>query len=79
MMTVEELNRIKAAKEELVMVRTVIREQGELLAQKTGYRKQVLVCGGTGCTSSGSHKVIQALEKALKANELEKEILVVRL
>ena len=78
MMTVEELNRIKAAKEELVMVRTVIREQGELLAQKTGYRKQVLVCGGTGCTSSGSHKVIQALEKALKANELEKEILVVK-
>lgn len=78
MMTVEELNRIKVAKEELVMVRTVIREQGELLAQKTGYRKQVLVCGGTGCTSSGSHKVIQALEKALKANELEKEILVVK-
>lgn len=78
MMTVEELNRIKAAKEELVMVRTVIREQGELLAQKTGYRKQVLVCGGTGCTSSGGHKVIQALEKALKANELEKEILVVK-
>ncbi len=78
MMTVEELNRIKAAKEELVMVRTVIREQGELLAQKTGYRKQVLVCGGTGCTSSGSHKVIQALEKALKAHELEKEILVIK-
>ncbi len=78
MMTVEELNRIKAAKEELVMVRTVIREQGELLAQKTGYRKQVLVCGGTGCTSSGSQKVIQALEKALKAHELEKEILVVK-
>ena len=54
MMTIEELNRIKAAKEELVMVRSVIREQGEILAQKTGYRKQVLVCGGTGCTSSGS-------------------------
>lgn len=78
MMTVEELNRIKAAKEELVMVRTVIREQGEILAQKTGYRKQVLVCGGTGCTSSGSQKVIKALEKALKEQELEKEILVVK-
>ncbi len=78
MMTIEELNRIKAAKEELVMVRSVIREQGEILAQKTGYRKQVLVCGGTGCTSSGSHKVIDALEKALKEHELEKEILVVK-
>ncbi len=78
MMTIEELNRIKAAKEELVMVRSVIREQGEILAQKTGYRKQVLVCGGTGCPSSGSHKVIDALEKALKEHELEKEILVVK-
>lgn len=78
MMTIEELNRIKAAKEELVMVRTVIREQGELLAQKTGYRKQVLVCGGTGCTSSGSQKVIKALEESLKTHGLEKEILVVK-
>lgn len=78
MMTIEELNRIKAAKEELIMVRTVIREQGELLAQKTGYRKQVLVCGGTGCTSSGSQKVIKALEESLKAHGLEKEILVVK-
>ena len=60
------------------MVRTVIREQGELLAQKTGYRKQVLVCGGTGCTSSGSQKVIQALEQSLKTHELEKEILVIK-
>ncbi len=78
MMTIEELNRIKAAKEELVMVRTVIWEQGELLAQKTGYRKQVLVCGGTGCTSSGSQKVIKALEESLKTHGLEKEILVVK-
>ncbi len=78
MMTIEELNRIKTAKEELVMVRTVIREQGELLAQKTGYRKQVLVCGGTGCTSSGSQKVIKALEESLKTHGLEKEILVVK-
>ncbi len=78
MMTIEELNRIKVAKEELIMVRTVIREQGELLAQKTGYRKQVLVCGGTGCTSSGSQKVIKALEESLKTHGLEKEILVVK-
>ena len=34
MMTVEELNRIKAAKEELVMVRTVIREQESCLPRK---------------------------------------------
>lgn len=78
MMTVEELNKIKAAKEELVLVRRVVKEQGEELCKKTGYRKQVLICGGTGCTSSGSKKVIAALEKALKENGIEKEILVVK-
>lgn len=77
-MTIEELNKIKAAKESLVMVRKVVREQGEALAKQTGYRKQVLVCGGTGCTSSGSKKVIDALEKSLKAQGIEKEILVVK-
>ncbi|MDD6989131.1 NADH-quinone oxidoreductase subunit NuoF [Ruminococcus sp.] len=62
----------------MVKVRKLVAAEGEKLAKKTGYRKQVLVCGGTGCTSSGSKKVIDALEKALKANGLEKEILVVR-
>ena len=26
------------------------------------YRSHVLVCGGTGCTSSGSHKIIDTLK-----------------
>ncbi len=78
MMTVEDLNKIKAAREELVLVRRVVAEQGEELAKKTGFRKQVLVCGGTGCTSSGSKKVVAALENALKAQGIDKEILVVK-
>lgn len=77
-MKLEELNKIKKEHEQIVKVRKLIATEGEKLAKKTGYRKQVLVCGGTGCTSSGSKKVIAALEKALKANGLEKEILVVR-
>ena len=78
MMTIYELNKIRAAGQELVAVRNAIAEQAVQMQSKTGYRKQVLVCGGTGCTSSGSLKVIAALEKALKANKLEKEILVVK-
>ena len=74
----EELNKIKKEHEQIVKVRKIVASEGEKLAKKTGYRKQVLVCGGTGCTSSGSKKVIEALEKSLKANGLEKEILVVR-
>lgn len=77
-MTLEELNKVKKKHEQIVAVRKLVAQEGEKLAKKTGYRKQVLVCGGTGCTSSGSKKVIAALEKSLKANGLEKEILVVR-
>lgn len=77
-MTLEELNKIKKENEELVMVRKVVKEKGEELAKHTQYRKQVLVCGGTGCTSSGSKKVLAALEESLKENGIEEEILVVR-
>ena len=77
-MTYEQLCNIKDAKAELVQVRKVIAEQGEILAKNTGSRKQVLVCGGTVCTSSVSKKVIEALENSLKANGIEHEILVVR-
>ena len=42
------------------------------------YRSHILVCGGTGCTSSGSAKVIEALEKELAAKGLSEEIKVIR-
>lgn len=78
MITIEELNKIRDSKRDLVMVRKVVMEQGEELAKKTGYRKQVLICGGTGCTSSGSKKVVSALEAAISKNGLESEVLIVK-
>ena len=42
------------------------------------YRSHVLVCGGTGCTSSGSAQIIEAFEREIKANDLENEVAVVR-
>ncbi len=41
------------------------------------FRSHVLICGGTGCTSSGSTALRQALEKELAANELQDEIKIV--
>ncbi len=41
------------------------------------YRSHVLVCGGTGCTSSGSVKIIETFEKELVTAGLEKEVKVV--
>ena len=76
-MTVADLNKIKTEYEDLVKVRKVVEEEGKKLAEKTGYRKQILVCGGTGCTSSGSRKVIAALEDELKAQNVN-DVLVVK-
>ncbi len=42
------------------------------------YRSHVLVCGGTGCTSSNSHKIIEAMESEIKAKGLENEVQVIR-
>ena len=42
------------------------------------YRSHVLVCGGTGCTSSNSLKIIDKLEEELAAQGLSEEVKVVR-
>ncbi len=42
------------------------------------FRSHVLVCGGTGCTSSGSARIITAFEKELVTAGLEKEIKVIK-
>ena len=41
-------------------------------------RAQVLVCGGTGCTSSGSKAVREAFEESIKKNGLSDEIKLVQ-
>lgn len=42
------------------------------------FRSQVLICGGTGCTSSGSAELIRLFEEKIKEAGLEKEVKVVR-
>lgn len=42
------------------------------------YRSHVLVCGGTGCTSSHSAEIIEKLEQELKAKDLENEVKVIK-
>ncbi len=76
-MTTQQLDAIRESKSDLIKVRRIVKEEGEKLAKKTGYRKQVLVCGGTGCTSSHSMKVIEQLEKSIKELGL-KDVLVVK-
>ena len=76
-MTVKEFEERAAKKADLIKVRRIIRAQAEKLAENTGYRKQVLVCGGTGCTSSSSLKVIEQLEASFKELKID-DVLIVK-
>ena len=42
------------------------------------YRSHVLVCGGTGCTSSGSNQIIETMQEEIKKNDLQDEVCVVQ-
>jgi len=42
------------------------------------FRAHVLVCGGTGCTSSGSGELIARFEEQIAKNGLDKEVKVIR-
>ena len=38
------------------------------------FRSHILICGGTGCTSSGSAQLLSRFEELLEQNGLTKEI-----
>lgn len=42
------------------------------------YRSHVLVCGGTGCTSSGSHQIMETLKAEIEKAGLQEEVSVVQ-
>lgn len=71
MKTLEELNAVR----EKMHKETALRTRG---ADTSAYERHVLVCGGTGCTSSGSAQVISVLEAELKKNGIEDRIKVVK-
>lgn len=57
-----------------------IKEIGLRLAIKssTTHKYHVLVCGGTGCESNKSDKLVKDLIEQVKINKLEKEVLVIK-
>ena len=42
------------------------------------YRSHVLICGGTGCTSSGSEQLLNVLQDEIDKNGLSSEVQVVK-
>ncbi len=72
-MTLEELKKIQAeALPQISMRHTHAAEKS------TKYKRQVLVCGGTGCTSSGSNKLIDEFKVQLAARGLTDSVQIVR-
>ena len=74
MKTVAELNELRAAS----LKHIVLRKGAEALeAAKPDCTRNVLVCGGTGCTSSHSDVLVAKLREEIKAAGLENEINVI--
>ena len=74
MLTIEELNKIYNSKKDLV----AMRHHSSDVPKNCEYKRQVLICGGTGCNSSGSKKVMEVLNDEIAKNGLESEVKVVR-
>ncbi|MBQ3123927.1 MAG: NADH-quinone oxidoreductase subunit NuoF [Clostridia bacterium] len=74
MLTIEELNKIYNSKKDLV----AMRHHSSEVPKNCEYKRQVLICGGTGCNSSGSKKVMEALYEEVEKNGLENEVKIVR-
>ena len=76
MKTMAELQEIRERVSKMISLREENSEPVEIT--KGMYRSQVLVCGGTGCTSSNSEKIISTLKEELEKQGLTDEVQVVR-
>lgn len=74
MKSVAELEAIKAAAYPKVSLR--LHHGGE--EQTDTYKKHVMVCGGTGCTSSGCGKIINEMEAQLASSGIADEVKIVK-
>ena len=74
MKSLEELNAVQDKVKGLIGLRL----EGEANAATDGCRYHVLVCGGTGCTSSGSKQIISKLNEEIEKNNIAKDVKVVQ-
>ena len=75
MKSLEELKVIREKMQGQVNFRS---EGADKFAILDGYRKHVLVCGGTGCTSSDSQVIIKTLEEEIDKQGIANEIGIVK-
>ena len=71
MKTLAELNAIRDA------VKPVMAMRKGSASEQSQYKNTVLICGGTGCTSSGSNGIMEALNEELVKNGIQDQVKVV--
>ena len=73
---------MKKSLEELNAIRDKIKGQVEIRRESSDAgadkKYQVLVCGGTGCTSSGSAKIIERLNEEIEKNGISDRVQVIK-
>lgn len=74
MVTLDDLKRIK----EETLPQTILRNGEDPGKVESKYKKQLLVCGDTGCTSSKSNLVEAQLRKLIAEKQLDKEVDIVK-
>jgi len=68
---------IKAIKEKMQSVME-LRNVGAKANAVSPYKHQILICGGTGCHSNSSGKIIDEFNKQIKERGLENDVLIVQ-
>ncbi len=58
--------------------KTCIEKVAQAKEEGSAHSKHILICGGTGCTSSGSESMISAIDEEIKNHNLEDEVCVIR-
>ena len=72
--TVADIDQIRKKKYEDLKIRI----DRDATPTAKGGRMHVMVCGGTGCTSSNSMKIIEGLESLIKINKLQDDVKVIK-
>ena len=77
---IKNLNELNALEEKAQkkMIARLINNKSQLKIKKDNDKKQILVCGGTGCTSSNSEEIIVALQEELKKYNLENKVDIIK-
>lgn len=75
MITMAELDAIRASQQGNMAVR---HNSAQTAAPADAIRRHVLVCGGTGCTSSGSMQLLERFHQCLEAHGIADQVKVVR-